>query len=171
MTKNEFIDGLRVALKGEIPDTEVTSNILFYEDYIKSKSSTNQEEEVIFQLGDPRLIAKTIIETYQISHGPLYGSAKQEGTYQDTQNGGSTSYKEYQNNYEDGAGDFNRKFRINPGTSLTWYQKLIFTMVAILVIVLFFIIGGILLRLFFTVGLPILVIYLGYRLIINNYRR
>jgi uncharacterized membrane protein len=171
MTKNEFIDGLRSALKGEVPDAEVTSNILFYEDYIKSKSITNNEEEVLTQLGDPRLIAKTIIETYQISHGPLYGSSKHEGAYQDAQTSDSASYKNHQNNYEDDTGDYGRKFKFNMGTSLTWYQKLLVTIVVAIVIVLFFIIGGILLRLFFTVGLPILVIYLGYKLIINNYRR
>jgi uncharacterized membrane protein len=171
MTKNEFMDGLRSALTGEIPDAEVISNIRFYEDYIRSKSINNSEEEVISQLGDSRLIAKTIIETYQISHGPLYNNSKHEGAYQDTQTSDGNSYKESRNNYEDSSMDYGRKFKFNLSNSLKWYQKLIFAVIAAILIVLFFIIGGILLRLFFTVGLPILVIYLGYKLIVNNYRR
>ncbi len=171
MTKNEFMDGLNSALTGEIPDAEVTSNIRFYEDYIKSKSINNSEEEVISQLGDSRLIAKTIIETYQISHGPLYNSSKHDGAYQDTQTSDGNAYRDFRSNYDDSSGDYGRKFKFNLSNSLTWYQKLIFAVVAAILIVLFFIIGGILLRLFFTVGLPILIIYLGYKLIVNNYRR
>ena len=68
MTKNEFLELLRTALLGEIPDTEIESNMKYYEEYIRSEGYKTSEEEVINQLGDPRLIAKTIVDTYQISH-------------------------------------------------------------------------------------------------------
>lgn len=171
MTKNEFMDGLSAALTGEIPDVEVKSNILFYEDYIKGKSINSSEEDVINQLGDPRLIAKTIIETYQISHGPLYNSTKHDGAYQDAQTKDGNAYQDYRGNYDESTNDYGKKFNFNLSNSLTWYQKLIFGAIAAILIILFFIIGGILLRLFFTVGLPILIIYLGYKLIVNNYRK
>ncbi|QHQ59916.1 DUF1700 domain-containing protein [Anaerocolumna sedimenticola] len=171
MTKSEFIDGLRTALTGELPDSEITSNIRFYEDYIKSKSIGTSEEVILAQLGDPRLIAKTIIETYQISHGPLYSGSKHEKAYQDAQTTDGSSYQDYKSKYDNNSNDYGKGFKFNLSTSLTWYQKVILIVIAVILIVLFFIIGGILLQLFFTVGLPLLIVYLGYRLIVNNNRR
>ena len=171
MTKSEFIDGLRTALTGELPDSEITSNIRFYEDYIKSKNIDTSEEAILAQLGDPRLIAKTIIETYQMSHGPLYSGSKHDKAYKDAQTTDGSSYQEYRSNYNDNTSDYGKEIKFNINTSLKWYHKIILIVIAIVLIVLFFIIGGILLQLFLTVGLPLLVVYLGYRLVVNIYRR
>ncbi len=169
MIKSKFIDGLRTALTGELPDTEVENNIRFYEDYIKSKSINNREEEIIEQLGDPRLIAKTIIETYQISHGPLYNGSRHDRAYQDTQTTDGNSYKDYRGNSE--SNDYGGGFKFGINSSLTWYQKLIILFVAVILFLIILIVGGILLRLFFTIGIPLLIIYFGYKLITNNIRR
>ncbi|MGB8455538.1 MAG: DUF1700 domain-containing protein [Anaerocolumna sp.] len=171
MTKNEFMDGLKTALTGELPDTEIAAHIRFYEDYIKSKSLNNRDEEIVGQLGDPRLIAKTIIETYQISHGPIYNNSKHDRAYQDTQTTDGNSYKAYKSNYDDESNDYGRNIKFNINSSLTWYQKLIMIIIAVIIILLFLIIGGILLRLFFSIGIPLLIIYFGYKLITNNRRR
>lgn len=64
MTKQEFTDRLRAALNGRIPTAKVTDTIYYYEDYINTEIRKGRsEEEVLASLGDPRLIAKTIIQT------------------------------------------------------------------------------------------------------------
>lgn len=62
MTKQEFMDKLRLALNGKVPGNVVTENLQYYEDYINTEIRKGKsEEEVLAALGDPRLIARTII--------------------------------------------------------------------------------------------------------------
>lgn len=164
MTKLEFLDTLRKALTGEVPNAEIESNVSFYEEYINKESKNNSEEYVLEQLGNPRLIAKTIIETYQLSHGPIYHNMKNtgnfsKGNYEDAYKE-SNSENQYNSSSENRVNDgskFNRGFY---NISLTFFQKLILTVIVVLVIVLFIFLGSIILQLFLTYGLPILLIYL-----------
>lgn len=62
MTKQEFMDKLRIALNGKVSGNVVTENLQYYEDYINTEIRKGKsEEEVLAALGDPRLIARTII--------------------------------------------------------------------------------------------------------------
>lgn len=64
MTKQEFLEKLRLALNGKVPGNVVTENLQYYEDYINTEMRKGRsEEEVLGSLGDPRLIARTIITT------------------------------------------------------------------------------------------------------------
>lgn len=63
MSKYEFMNQLKMALEGQIPEKEVFSYLSYYEDYFKQNQT--REKEVIEELGEPRLLAKTIIESYQ----------------------------------------------------------------------------------------------------------
>lgn len=64
MTKQEFIEKLRLALNGKVPANVITENIQYYEDYINTEIRKGKSEEaVLAALGDPRLIARTIITT------------------------------------------------------------------------------------------------------------
>ena len=64
MTRTEFLEELRLALQGNISQAGVNENLRYYENYIIEESRKGQtEEEVIQRLGNPRLIAKTIIDT------------------------------------------------------------------------------------------------------------
>lgn len=64
MEKQEFLDKLRTALNGRIPTFQVTENVNYYDDYINTEVRKGRtSEEVMRSLGDPRLIAKTIIQT------------------------------------------------------------------------------------------------------------
>ena len=64
MTKQEFLEKLRLALNGKVPGNVVTENLQYYEDYINTEVRKGKsEEEVLSSLGDPRLIARTIITT------------------------------------------------------------------------------------------------------------
>lgn len=64
MTKQEFLDTLRLTLNGKVAGNVVTENLRYYEDYINTEMRKGRsEEEVLDSLGDPRLIARTIITT------------------------------------------------------------------------------------------------------------
>lgn len=62
MTGQEFIERLRAALTGRVSASLVEENVTYYNDYIHSQMRMGRSEEsVTASLGDPRLIAKTII--------------------------------------------------------------------------------------------------------------
>ena len=62
MTKQEFLDGLRRSLVSGLAASEVNEHINYYSQYIDSQIRMGtSEEEVMASLGDPRLIAKTLL--------------------------------------------------------------------------------------------------------------
>lgn len=64
MNRQTFIDTLRCALYGRVSDYELADHIRYYEDYIQQEIMKGRsEQEVLGELGDPRLIARTILET------------------------------------------------------------------------------------------------------------
>ena len=74
MNKTEFIEKLQRALAGGLDSGQVASNVRYYQDYIDSEiRKGKRESEVMEQLGDPRLLAKSIIEANKRA-GANYGS-------------------------------------------------------------------------------------------------
>lgn len=64
MERQEFINGLKAALSGRLPAAEVEEHIDYYQDYINREIRSGRSgEEVLGELGDPRLIARTILQT------------------------------------------------------------------------------------------------------------
>ncbi|MCI8430173.1 MAG: DUF1700 domain-containing protein [Lachnospiraceae bacterium] len=64
MDRHTFTDELGRALRGKISDAELTGHIRYYEDYIAQEMASGRgEEEILAELGDPRLIARTIVDT------------------------------------------------------------------------------------------------------------
>ena len=64
MTKQEFLEELRKALTGEVPRSVMGEQLRFYDSYIDSQiRGGKREEEVLEELGSPRLIARTIIDS------------------------------------------------------------------------------------------------------------
>lgn len=62
MNSQEFLDKLRLALSGQIGASQVEENIAYYREYISAQVRMGQPEEAVLgNLGDPRLIAKSII--------------------------------------------------------------------------------------------------------------
>lgn len=62
MTKQEFLDGLRRSLASGLEPSEVSDHINYYSQYIDSQIRMGtSEEEVMASLGEPRLIAKTLL--------------------------------------------------------------------------------------------------------------
>lgn len=64
MTRTEFLEQLRQALQGNMNQTLVNEHLQYYEKYIIEESRKGRsEQEVVDFLGNPRLIARTLIET------------------------------------------------------------------------------------------------------------
>lgn len=64
MGRLEFIERLAAALNGSLAPSVARDYINYYEEYIGSEMRKGRsEEDVMAALGDPRLIARTIIET------------------------------------------------------------------------------------------------------------
>ena len=64
MTRFEFTENLRTALSGRVSHQVVNENVAYYENYIDTEIKKGRSEEAVLEeLGDPRWIAKTIIDT------------------------------------------------------------------------------------------------------------
>lgn len=63
MERTEFLERLQRALSGGVNSSQVMENVKYYRDYIDMEIRKGRsEEEVLGGLGDPRLLAKSIIE-------------------------------------------------------------------------------------------------------------
>jgi len=156
MTRHEFIGGLREALAEEmpgegIPRRVIDENVRFYNRYIDDELAKGRSENDIFaELGDPRLIAKTISETWQSDdtsleddedrsggYGRSYGSGSRGGVFRDD--------GEYAGGGADGQGGpfihiNGRNVNMNK-----WYIKAIpIVVVALIVLFIFWVLFGLL---------------------------
>lgn len=74
MTKSEFLTELHRILNGRLGSVEAAPHVEYYQEYIEIEVRGGRtEEEVIDELGSPRLIAKSI--------GDLADRKKQGGSY------------------------------------------------------------------------------------------
>lgn len=134
MSKQEFLQGLRAALEGEVPPSVIQENTRYYDGYIASEvSAGRREEEVTAEIGDPRLIARTIIDTTPGAGEGIYDT--QEEPYSGDYSGSSRK-----DSYSAGNQGTFRYYSLNK-----WYVKLIVILILIFVFwLLFTIIGGVL---------------------------
>ena len=64
MTKEEFLSELRSSLSGSVSAEVINENINYYENFINTQTRKGMDlDEVLEELGSPRLLAKTIIDT------------------------------------------------------------------------------------------------------------
>ena len=85
MDRKEFLDILREQLAGNMQEGKAAAHIRYYEDYIQSQVRGGRpESEVLEELGDPRLIAKTLIDTDDGSTQEDYGEYSSYGVYDNT---------------------------------------------------------------------------------------
>ena len=120
MDKNEFIEKLQRALAGGLNSSLVAENVKYYQEYIDSEVRKGKsEEEVMAGLGDPRLLAKSIIEANKRA-GTSYGSNRE---YDEEM---STDTQETDRNRAESGG----KIVMLPG----WLILLIVTVAVILII-------------------------------------
>lgn len=161
MRKEEFLQTLRRALTGDVPPGVVEENIRYYDSYITEEVRKGRtEEEVIGEIGDPRLIARTIEDTTDGS---------EEGRYQTDgyEYGGGTG-RETGPGYGTGSYSSGRSFRLFRLDK--WYGKLLALILVFAVIyVVFSVIGGIFALLMPFIG-PLFMIWLIVTIIRNSGR-
>lgn len=93
MDKQEFVNRLRLALSGALPEALVTDHVNYYRDYIEAEMAKGQTEaHVLGTLGDPRLIARTILQTSQVE-----AESQNTGGYDNNYTGENSSYRDVVN--------------------------------------------------------------------------
>lgn len=97
MTKREFLDELWSALYGNVPEAEAREKIEYYENYFKEEGQKGRSDsEIIAELGDAKLIAKTIIDTS--SHKEETDVSYSKSSYDSSSNDSDPYNKNYNGN-------------------------------------------------------------------------
>lgn len=155
MTKEEFIRDLRESLYTEITSIEIENNVRYYNEYIDNQIRSGKSiDQVMAELGDPRLIARTIIETSKLgksNYNNIHNNSYQEA-YTDENDSRNDNVHGYSHTYT-----FDGKIPLR-------FRILGIVMLIMFVMLLIFL-GSLAIRLFFSIGLPILLVYLLIRLI------
>lgn len=115
MTQKEFLDTLYEQLSDQIPDAKASAHTQYYQEYIRNEIQNGKnEQDVLHSLGDPRLIAKTLIDT----------GAEPDSRFESSQ---EEVYHSDQSKH--------RRYRLDLST---WYGKLIVILAAAAVLILLF---------------------------------
>lgn len=153
MRKAEFLKELQEALAGEVSSAVIRENLNYYDQYISQETASGRgEEEVLEELGSPRLIARTIID-----------SSEAAGDSPEPESGYGSSGDSY--------GDGGRSGGVRGGMDFhyidlsKWYWKLlVFGVIILVMVVAFTVIGGIFSLLMRFAG-PLILIWLVYTFI------
>ena len=152
MNKEEFLRTLGAALSGEVPQHIIQENIRYYDNYISGELAKGRsEDEVMDELGGPRLIARTIIDAAEAG-GEAIGDEDVSGE----NSGFNQTYCSFGQD-EDNMGQRGSFHMYNLNT---WYWKLAgVVLLALVMFLVITVIGGIASLLLSPVGL-ILIIFL-----------
>ena len=143
MTKEEFIEQLEDTLVGEVSNAVVYDNKQYYQRYIfREVKNGRSEKEVIDGLGDPRLIARTIIDMENIENKNYNPNV---------------SFTEDIDNTKQKFGNiYLGKLNLN-----TWYGKLIASVIGIfMLLVVIWVIAGIVSMLFSIIAPVLSIIFI-----------
>lgn len=178
MTKTEFLEGLSKSLSSTGSLGLVRENLKFYDEYIDSEIEKGRsEEEVLGELGDPRLIANSIKESVGIDDefagSETINDVEYEEFPKDDEVESKNVYKEnhYEENpyeediykedsYEQNVEEENYKIKyINPNLIIYGAVGVVF-----LVVVVALTLTGLILKFLGPVLIPFIVILLVIRL-------
>lgn len=145
MNRYEFIEKLRAALTGKATQSAINENICYYEEYLDTEIRKGKnEEEVLRELGDPRLLAKTIIEANR------QGGNFQE-VYHDTVDYGNGKTKKGSNVHING-----KEYSISK-----WAIILTLILVAVLIITII----NVVLKIILPIVIPVILIFMAVKII------
>ena len=152
MSKEEYLRGLEEALKGEVPGSVIRDNLNYYNSYLSQEISKGRTMDIISEIGEPRIVARTIIDACEAAGETEDGY----GSYEDT-GFGDSRYDD--SRYDDGRYSGSKRQTTGEFHYIDlnkWYWKLLAIVLLFLVIfVVFQIVGGIFLILMRFAG-PIL---------------
>lgn len=101
MMKQEFLETLRRALNGNMAAASVEDNIRYYDSYFSSEAAKGRSEAKIAQeLGDPRILARTLIDAAERS-GDAYAQEANETQYRTAD---ASARDAYQDTGHEGSG-------------------------------------------------------------------
>ena len=163
MTKKEFLDILKESLAGNVPASEIEENIRYYRDYIENGEES--EEKALEQLGDPHLIARTIIDSFKASKGPMADFYTEQArneysrtTFGEENSNEGTDYRQY---------EYKREF----GRGFKWYEKILLLVFVISVIAFILFLGGLAAVIIVRIVLPVVALLFVIKLISDYFRR
>ncbi|MDE7053136.1 MAG: DUF1700 domain-containing protein [Lachnospiraceae bacterium] len=166
MVKKEFLDILRESLAGNIPVSEIEENIRYYKDYIENGAES--EEEALKQLGDPHLIARTIIDSFKASKGPMADFYTEQARNEYS----SGTFEEDGSSAEDEDNVYTEfKYKTGFGRNFKWYKKLILGIIIIGIISLVLFIGGLAIAIILRIILPVVLVLVIIKFIADYFRR
>lgn len=148
MNRYEFIEKLRAALSGKATQSAINENIRYYEEYLDTEiRKGKREEDVIKELGDPRLLAKTIVEANK-------------------QGGQGGNYREvYQDTVDYGTGTENKNTRVHINGKEYAVPKWGFILALVLVVVIIIAIIGTVLSIVLPIVVPVVLILAAVKII------
>lgn len=95
MKKEDFLFYLKKHLKGELPPEKVKYYIQYYQKYINDEIKSGRDiKDVLDELGDPQLIAKSIIESERMSGGGVNDADYQDYVNQQYEESGKRAAKQ-----------------------------------------------------------------------------
>ena len=152
MTKNEFLTKLKEALENDLDGYAVQENLAYYNSYIDEEVGRGRsEEEVLDELGDPWVIAQSVIgmTEHRLSADEEYDRDGTSGSYWT----GGTGRDRYSD------------VKVHTFTADSWWKRLLVILGIIgIVMVVFAVIGG-LISLVMPVVVPVLLIVILVRIL------
>ena len=151
MSKNEFLQALGGKLKEELTTDHIEEHLKYYNDYIKQETSIGKsEQEVIDSLGDPILLARTILDTAnsKTSNAQAFNANVETDRYQD---------ESYEDIYQEEDARQQQANPINFNVTSGW-GCLVVAMVAILIVGLILWLLGIVLNVLAPILVPVLIV-------------
>lgn len=151
MNRSEFLNKLRETLENDLSAQVVQENIEYYDSYIRSEVQNGRtEQEVLEMLGDPWVIARTIIN-----------SAENERDYY---GGPSSSYGSGQSTYtEEEEKEIRHPILHLMGIDTWWKRLLFFAGVIIVLMIVVSVVTG-LIAAVLPFALPLLILILVLRI-------
>ncbi|MCI9079495.1 MAG: hypothetical protein HFH68_11315 [Lachnospiraceae bacterium] len=166
MVKKEFLDILRESLAGNVPVSEIEENIRYYKDYIENGAGS--EEEALEQLGDPHLIARTIIDSFKASKGPMADFYTEQARNEYS----SGTFEEYGNSAEDENNGYTEyKYKQEFGHDFKWYEKLLLVIIIIGIVSLVLFLGGLAIAIILRIVLPVVLVLVIIKFVTDYFRR
>ena len=171
MDRQQFIDTLERTLRGGgTPEHIIADNVRYYNGYFADESAKGRSEaEIAEELGDPRLLAKTILEV-QETGGTGAGESDRGWYGEQTEDAADSAGSAFDSSAANGTKGFHAelnengwdvrygKFKIN-----SWYGYLLIALVVLLILgIIGTAIGG-LVTLLAPVALPVILIVLVVR--------
>lgn len=146
MSKTEFLQILRDELEGRVPYSVIQENLSYYDTYISQESAKGKpEEQVIQELGGPRIIARTIVDAALDTEDRPDGY-QAFGMGEEEYSQAESSQKQYQDPYQNPEDLFRGRRSVHYIDFSKWYIRLIaglivFAVIFLVLTILFGILG------------------------------